>query len=275
MRVTLDTALNFCYFYEMLQQLTLPPIPDEERTPLVEALLGIIVLHAEQITKQAEKIQLGKEQIQALRDEIAILKGLKPKPKIPKSKLEGTGTGGKEGKKGNSGKRAGSAKRPKTGELEIHEIVPLTPSGVKDDWIFKGYNDFVVQGLVIEPHNVKYRRGRWLTPDGDTIMAPLPDHVSGHFDSVLISYIQHQYFSCRVTQPLLLEQLREFGIDISSGQLNQILTEDNDDFHSEKESILQTGLTVSAYAQTDDTGLRHKGKLCKQCAIRYGISTNN
>jgi len=244
----------------MLQQFTLPPIPDEERTPLVEALLGIISIQAEQITKQAEQIQLGKEQIQALRDEIAVLKGHKPKPKIPKSNLEGSGRGGKDGKQGNNGKRAGSTKRSKTSELEIHDIFPLHPEGIKDDWIFKGYNDYVVQGLVIEPHNVKYRRGRWLTPDGVAVIAPLPDDVCGHFDPTLVSYIQHQYFSCRVTQPLLLEQLREFGIDISSGQLNEILTEDKDDFHSEKEGILQAGLAVSAYAQTDDTGLRHEGK---------------
>ena len=91
-------------------------------------------------------------------------------------------------------------------------------------------------------------------------MAPLPNLVSGHFDPVLISYVQDQYFACRVTQPLLLEQLREIGIDISSGQLNEILTENQDKFHTEKEGLLQTGLAVSKYAQVDDTGARHEGK---------------
>jgi len=244
----------------MLQQFTLPPIPSDQRTPLVEALLGIIVQQAEQITKQAEQIQLGKEQIQALRDEIAVLKGQKPKPKIPKSKLEGSDKDGKDGKQGNGGKRPGSAKRSKTGELEIHDTVPLGVEGVGADWKFKGYTEFVVQGLVIEPHNTKYVREQWVTPEGKVVTAPLPDDVSSHFDPILVSYIQHQYFACRVTQPLLLEQLLEIGIDISSGQLNRILTEDNDDFHEEKEGILHAGLTVSAYAQADDTGQRHEGK---------------
>jgi hypothetical protein len=28
---------------------------------------------------------------------------------------------------------------------------------------------------------VRYRRERWLTPDGETIVAPLPGGISGHF----------------------------------------------------------------------------------------------
>ena len=49
-------------------------IPEEERTPLVVTLIEII--------------QLQQEQIQALKDEIARLKGQKPRPKIKPSKLK-------------------------------------------------------------------------------------------------------------------------------------------------------------------------------------------
>jgi hypothetical protein len=48
-----------------------------------------------------------------------------------------------------------------------------------------------------------------------------------------------------VTQPLLLEQLGEIGVDISAGQLSNILTENNGDFHQEKDAILAAGLEVS------------------------------
>jgi hypothetical protein len=34
-----------------------------------------------------------------------------------------------------------------------------------------------------------------------------------------------------VTQPLLLEQLHEFGIEISAGQLSHLLTQDQERFH--------------------------------------------
>jgi hypothetical protein len=70
----------------------------------------------------------------------------------------------------------------------------------------------------------------------------------------------YQYFNCHVTQPLLLEQLLEWKVDISAGQINRILTEGKDTFHSEKDDILSMGLKVSAYINVDDTGARHDGK---------------
>jgi hypothetical protein len=58
---------------------------------------------------------------------------------------------------------------------------------------------------------------------------------------------------------LLLEQLDQLGIDISTGQLNGILTEKKDSFHDEKTEVLLAGLEVSSYVQVDDTGARHQG----------------
>ncbi len=63
-----------------------------------------------------------------------------------------------------------------------------------------------------------------------------------------------------MTQPLLLEQLREWGILISSGQLSHILTKNHQIFHQEKEDLLSSGKQHSSYLQTDDTGARHNGK---------------
>jgi hypothetical protein len=74
-----------------------------------------------------------------------------------------------------------------------------------------------------------------------------------------ISPESSQYHHCNVTQPLLLEQLHEWGIDISAGQINHLLTEDRDDFHREKAEVLAAGLEVSSYAGVDDTGARHQG----------------
>jgi hypothetical protein len=100
-----------------------------------------------------------------------------------------------------------------------------------------------------------------VTPDGHTLLAPLPDDVlpGSHFGPILTGYILYQYHHCNVTQPLLLEQLHELGIDISTGQINHILTEDHDAFHQEKAAILTAGLAVSSYIGVDDTGARHQG----------------
>ena len=97
-------------------------IPEEERTPLVVTLIEII--------------QLQQEQIQALKDEIARLKGQKPRPKIKPSKLE-KGSGKKEGKDVD-GKRPGSAKRSKTSELLIDQTVVIRADTLPEGSRFKG-----------------------------------------------------------------------------------------------------------------------------------------
>jgi hypothetical protein len=90
--------------------------------------------------------------------------------------------------------------------------------------------------LILQPCTTRYRRERWHTPDGQTLLAPWPAAVlpGSHLGPTLHSYILHPYHHQRVTQPLLLEQLPQLGIDISAGQLHHILTEDKDAFHQEK-----------------------------------------
>ena len=207
-----------------------------------------------------EIVRIQQELIQELRDEIARLKGDKPRPKIKPSVLE-KGPGDR-GKTGVGAKRPGSAKRKKNDKLEIHERRIVRADNVPAGSRFKGYEQFTVQGLLVEPHNTLYLRERWITPSGRQIMAPLPDEIGtlGHFAPSLHSFILYQYHHCHVTQPLILEQLREMGGDISAGQVNRIITEGKGRFHAEKEEILRVGLKVSGHVNVDDTGARHKGK---------------
>ena len=223
----------------------LSSIPEEERTPLVIQMFEITRLQA--------------EEIQPLKDEIARLKGHSERPTIKPSRLEKPKDTAKE--KGSKSKRPGSAKRRKTEELEIHETLPVAPEEIPKDSIFKGYNDYTVQDLQIQPHNICYRLERWETPEGDIIVGQLPDSVKDcHFGPTLVGFIVYQYYHGHVTQPLLLEQLWEYGVDISAGQLSRLLIENKDAFHEEKDDLLATGLEVSRYVQVDDTGARHQGK---------------
>ena len=64
-----------------LPKIEIPKIPEEEKTPVILQLLEIIEQISVANLLQAEEIQL-------LKDEIARLKGQKPKPKIRPSKLE-------------------------------------------------------------------------------------------------------------------------------------------------------------------------------------------
>ena len=233
-------------------KIELPPIPDAERTPLVDALLGII-------DAQQQRIQQLEETVGKLNDEINLLKGESPRPKIAPSRLEATPP---KPPPAPSDKRPGSAKRSKNATfltpVEVTIPFPDPPAGA----VSKGYEEYFVQELLIQGEVTRYLRERIVTPDGQTLLAPLPDDIlpGSHFGPILQGYILYQYHQCNVTQPLLLEQLREFGIDISAGQIDRILTHDKDDFHQEKAEVLEAGLETASYVGVDDTGARHDGK---------------
>jgi hypothetical protein len=233
-------------------KMELPEIRPEERTPLVEALLGII-------RELLDRVGQLEETNQQLRDEVARLKGQKPRPEIKPSLLETTQP---KTVKPESSKRPGSAKRPKTAELHIHYEKHLH----RDDLpgaTFRCYEPYVVQELIIQSENTRYLRARYDLPGGGSVLAPFPPGVlpveGGHYGAHLIAYILDQYHQAQVTEPLLLEQLWEYGIDISAGQLHRILTENQEHFHQEKAEVLAAGLSVSSYIGTDDTGARHQG----------------
>jgi hypothetical protein len=209
----------------------LPPIPDAERTPLVEALLAIL-------DAQQQRIQQLEETVQQLRDEIALLKGEKPRPKIAPSQLEKPPPKPplSEGQK-----RPGSEKRAKNVSLAITDELVVPFQNAPDGSVHLRYEEYIVQELVLQAKATRYLRERIQLPDGSTLLAALPaDVLAGeHFGPELIAYLLYQYHQCNVTQPLLLEQLQEMGIDISAGQISHILTENHEEFHREKAAVLK------------------------------------
>jgi hypothetical protein len=233
-------------------QFDLPVIPETVRTPLVEALLAII-------DAQQQRLRQLEETVQQLRDEIAILKGQKPRPKIAPSQLE---TPPPKPPPTEGAKRPGSEKRSKNVMLSITLEVVVPVVNAPEGSVHLRYEEYIVQELVIEAKATRYLRERIQLPDGSTVLAPLPAEVLAgqHFGPELLTYILDQYHQCHVTQPLLLEQLWEYGIDISAGQLSHLLTENLEDFQREKAELLTAGLHVSSYIGVDDTGARHQGR---------------
>jgi hypothetical protein len=221
----------------------LPNIEESEQTPLVQELLQIIMQQQTYIDQ--------------LEDEISKLKKQNTKPKIRPSQMD------KEAGQSNNDEtsRPKIKIKKKNEQIKIDQRVQVKAENVPQGSVFKGYQEYIVQDIIIKPNNTCLARKRWQTPDGTYVIAPPPKEVSvRHFGSTLISFILYQYYNQHVTQPLLLEQLREYEIEISAGQLNRILTEDKEVFHQEKEAILEVGCEVSDYIQTDDTGKQNKGK---------------
>ena len=239
----------------------IPPISDHEMMSLVKTL---IARNEELVAKNEEyagMILALREQVQLLKDEIAVLKGQKPRPKIPPNRLDKDKPGASDKDKNDNEKRPGSAKRDKTATLEVDETRQIQLENIPLGAKFKGWSDYVIQEISISKRVILFQLACFMDANGKTIQAQLPqEYRTGHFGPQLIAFCLYQYHQCHVTQPLLLEAIREFGVDISAGQLNIILVENKEAYHAEKEDMLEPCLRGSGYFNTDDTGARHDGK---------------
>lgn len=194
-----------------------------------------------------------KRQIAALREEIARLKGQPGRPRIKPSGME-NGTTPKP--TGRSARRRGRGKmQPRVG-VEEQLLKAAPPAGSR----FKGYEDFVVQDLVLRARVIRYRRERWLTPDGQTVLAPLPPGINGHFGPELRRFVLAQYHQGQVTVPRLVAQLQAIGIGISKRQVMRLLIARQDAFRGEARDVLRAGLETADWVTVDDTGARHKAR---------------
>ena len=194
-----------------------------------------------------------KQLVAEQREEIARLKGLKGRPNI---KPSGMDQGTEPPKPGKQEKRRGRGKVVPRVDIDEKVIEAEVPPGSR----FKGYEPFLVQDLVISVRATCYQRERWVTSDGRTILAPLPEGIAGHFGPELRRFVLMQYHQGQSTLPRLLAFLRSVGVSISKRQLQRLLTDKQDDFVTEAQAVLRAGLETSPFVSVDDTGARHKGK---------------
>jgi hypothetical protein len=233
----------------------------EEGAPWVRSLVTRLDHLAAENTELKEQVLQQAETIRELRDEIAVLKGQKGRPVMKPSRMDtGTDKDGQPGGKGR-GKRHNVDQPAKAARLDIHEERTMAVIDVPDGSRFLGHRTFTVQDLRIGAHNTRFLLERWATPDGRVLTAACPAELCGlHFGPSLRAFILYQHHHCHVTQPKLHEQLREWGLDLSVGQIDALLASGQDVFSAEKSSLLKTGLAVSSAITVDDSGARHQGK---------------
>src|SRR5829696_64519 len=141
------------------------PLSQKTLRLLVSDLGGKI----ERLEQEVERLRLDNGNLhvanQALKDEIARLKNLPPRPPFKPSGMD----------KATQPRPAGPGRRPGRGAKRDRVTREVTiqaevPAGSR----FKGYKTVVRRDLVVAAEVVRYKRERWLTPEGRTLIAPLP-----------------------------------------------------------------------------------------------------
>jgi hypothetical protein len=197
-----------------------------------------------------------KQTVSELHEEIARLKGLKGRPNIRPSTPSGMDKATEPPKAVKKEKRRFRGKVTPRVKVEDQDLKVAVPVGSR----FKGHEPFLVQNLVIIAKATCYQRERWVTPDGRTILAPLPEGIEGHFGPELRRFVLMQYHQGQSTLPRLAALLRSLGVAISKRQLQRLLTDKQESFVAEAQAVLRAGLQTSPYVSVDDTGARHAGK---------------
>ena len=112
-----------------------------------------------------------KTEHQAVKDELARLKSLPPRPPQKPSgmdKATDRSVSGGGGDKNPEGKKSSRRRGSQLDKLTIGATVVVgakVPPGSRH----KGYEEIVVQDLCLSPQVTRYRRERWITPEGETV----------------------------------------------------------------------------------------------------------
>ena len=240
--------------------------PLERMTPaelvgLVRTLIGEVTrLRAEneKVTGAFAKLRV---EHQAVKDELARLKKLPPRPPQRPSGMDKAADRPDSQVNAPKGGRSTQRRGSNLDKLTVTQTIELTvdaPAGSRH----KGYDEIVVQDLLLNPSVTRYRRERWETPDGGTLTARLDPGIVGGYGPHLQRLILMLHFQGQMTCDRILALLNGVGVVISKRQVVRLLTVNLERFRAEDAEVLTAGLSGSPFVTVDDTGARHAGKAC-------------
>jgi hypothetical protein len=238
----------------MLETMDLSSIQDENARQLIVQLLNLIeALSADLRDAQAE--------IQRLRDEINRLKGEQGKPKIKANKPKPPRVDHSSERERRKPKPR--QKRAKKASLKIHreQKLEVDKASLPPDAEFKGYEDVVVQDVVFRADNVCFHKEKyWAGSTGKTYLAQLPRGYEGQFGPGLKALTLTLYFGGGMSEPKIRSLYENIGVQISAGQLSNLLIKGQEVFHTEKAEVCEAGLRSTPWQHTDQTSTRVDGQ---------------
>ena len=231
--------------------LDLDAVGDPKMRGCLAALLNII----QQLSAENTRLR---EENQRLKDEIARLKGEQGRPNIkPNAK------GGRSNVSSQKRRKQKNPRVPRQKMVEVDRTVPcpVDLGTLPEDAIYKGTETKVVQDIVFRRDNVAFEREKYWSPSLNKVFyGPLPKGYGDYsFGPGVRALVIALYYATGASEPKILELLASRGVQMSSGELSNLLIHDVEVFHEECAEVHQAGLDSSPWQQIDDTSTRVNG----------------
>ena len=238
----------------MLEDLDLHSIADDRARELVRQLLNLL----EDVTAD---LRAAQAEIQRLRDELHRLKREQGQPTIkantppPPPKDHSSEQERRTPKVWTKGRKTDRI------PIDREQVVQVDPDRLPPDAVFKGYEEVVVQDVRFCTDNVLFHKEKFYSPSQHTTyLASLPQGYRGQFGPGIKSLALVFYYGAQMSEPKVAELLRSVGVQISDGQVSNLLIKDQAAFHAEKDALYRAGLASSPWQHLDDTSTRVNGQ---------------
>ena len=238
----------------MFEDIELNAIQEENARELVKRLLNMV----EQLSREGRELRVEN---QRLRDEVNRLKGERGKPDIkgnqaPSPKADHSSETERH-------KKRVRHKKSKKTEVRIDrkEILKIDAQQLPADAEYKGYETVVVQDIQVKTANVLFYKEKYYSASKcKTYLAQLPAGYGGQFGPGVKSLILTLYFGVGTSEPKIREFLVNMGVQISKGEVSNLLIQKQEGFHAESEAVYEAGLRSSVWQQSDHTETRKNGQ---------------
>jgi len=238
----------------MFDEIDLSRIQDENARELVTRLLNLV----EKLSADLRDAQM---EIQRLRDEVNRLKGEQGKPKIKGNTQKLPPTNHSSEKERHKPRQRHKSSKKAEIQIDREQVVAVDPAVLPQDAEFKGHEDVVVQDILLRTDNILFHKQKYYAASTRrTYLAQLPRGYEGQFGPGIKALTLAFYFGMGTSEPKILEFYANVGIQISEGELSNLLIKDQASFHAEKVAVYETGLQSSPWQQTDDTLTRVDGQ---------------
>jgi hypothetical protein len=113
----------------------------------------------------------------------------------------------------------------------------------------------------LKTENVCFRKEKYYAAStGKGYLAQLPQGYEEQFGPGVKALIPALYFGMVTSEPKIVEFLVNAGIQISEGQVSDLLIQNQEEFHAEKDAVYEAGLRSSPWQHTDATLTRVDGQ---------------